>query len=96
VLTGLPLLSSTIRHPNCAVSDLPSVVGRLPTTTWPPGRMLSAYVSPTPPRQLPGKELARTFANSDCLPAWLICTIVSPVPWLLALSLKLLKQVACL
>jgi hypothetical protein len=28
--------------------------------------------------------------NSDCLPAGLICTIVVPVPWLLALSLKLL------
>ncbi len=33
VLTTLPSLSRTIRHPYCAVSDLPLVVGRLPTTT---------------------------------------------------------------
>jgi hypothetical protein len=33
VLTGVPLLSSTIRHPSFAVADLPSLVGRLPTTT---------------------------------------------------------------
>src|SRR5271165_3288594 len=33
VLTGMPTLLSTIRHPAFAVSDFPSVVGRLPTTT---------------------------------------------------------------
>ena len=33
VLTGCPLLSSTIRQPALAVADLPLVVGRLPTTT---------------------------------------------------------------
>src|SRR5271163_275193 len=33
VLIGLPLSSSTIRQPSCAVADLPLVVGRLPTTT---------------------------------------------------------------
>src|ERR1700739_626795 len=94
VLTGRPPESRTIRQPNFAVADLPLVVGRLPTTTYPPGRTLSAVVRPTPPGQLPGRLRALMFANSELFPLGLIWTIVVPVPWLLALSLKLLTSSA--
>src|SRR5471032_2203369 len=51
--TTWPPLSRTIRHPAAAVAAVSSVVGRLPTTTHPPGRMLSAVVRPIPPGQEP-------------------------------------------
>src|SRR5437879_5609213 len=76
VFTTLPLLSSTIRQPYLAVADLPLVVGRLPTTTNPPGRMFSAFVSPTPPGHAPGSVFASSAANGESLPEGVICTIV--------------------
>ena len=50
VSTGVPALLRTIRQPDCAVAEVPSLVGRLPTTTQPPGRVIRAVVRPTPPR----------------------------------------------
>src|SRR5262245_31918617 len=66
VLTGAPWLFSRIRHPagSTAGSAPPASVGRLPTTTQPPGRMPSAVVSPTPPgHDIPAGSFAR-LANS--------------------------------
>ena len=54
VSTTFPLLSSTIRHPACAVSGMPSVVGKLPTITHPLRKTTRAVVKPTPPGQGPG------------------------------------------
>src|ERR1700729_4639504 len=53
VLTGAPWSFSTIRHPAGLRPGRapPAVVGRLPTSTQPPGRMASAVVSPIPPGQ---------------------------------------------
>src|SRR5262249_19314469 len=86
-----PLLLMTSRHPACAVAAVPSLVGRLPTTTQPPGRMPRAVVRPTPPGHGPGSLEAVICANT--VRWWLpgeICTIVVPVPCLFALLLKLL------
>src|SRR3974390_2122445 len=87
-----PWLLITSRHPAWAVAEVPSVVGRLPTTTQPPGRIPSAVVRPTPPGQGPGSVVASIWANTDCWPRGEICTIVVPVPWRLALLLKLLTR----
>src|SRR5580658_9122442 len=92
VSTGRPALFSTIRQPYCAVADIPLVVGRLPTTTYPPGRMLSAVVNPTPPGQDPGSFFALIAAKTESLPAGVSSTTVVPVPWLLDLALKLLTR----
>src|SRR6516225_6590879 len=62
------------------VVQLPSVVGRLPTSTNPAFKTPNAVVSPTggvPPK------------NKDAgPPLCLICTIVEPVPWMPELLLK--------
>ena len=94
VSTGVPWSFSTIRHPAGfrPGSAPPVVVGRLPTTTQPPGRMPSAVVRPTPPGQaIPAGSLA-TSANRLVCPAGDTWTMVLPVPWTLALSLKLLTR----
>ena len=54
VRAAWPELSSASRQPACAVAALPFAVGRLPTTTYPPGRIASAVVRPTPPGHGPG------------------------------------------
>src|SRR5215468_4737848 len=87
-----PLLLTTSRHPACAVAPVPSVVGRLPTTTQPPGRIPRAVVRPTPPGHRPGSEEASICANSVCWPPGEICTIVVPVPCRFAELLKLLTR----
>ena len=46
-----PVGVSSIRQPAPAVSILPSVLGRLPTTTQPSLRTTIAVVNPTPPGQ---------------------------------------------
>src|SRR3984957_13976407 len=56
VSTTWPELLGTRRPPG-PVMVLPSLVGRLPTTTQPPGRTDRAVVSPTPPGQAPGRLL---------------------------------------
>src|SRR6202020_1037214 len=57
----------------------------------PPGSTFSAVVSPTPPGHAPG-NFDGMFANCVRFPAGVICSIVVPVPWSLALSLKLLTR----
>src|SRR3974377_54338 len=93
VSASCPLLLMTSRHPDCAVALVPSVVGRLPTTTQPPGRMPRAVVRPTPPGHGPGSLEASICANTVC--CWLpgeTCTIVVPVPCRLPELLKLLTR----
>ncbi len=92
VSATFPLLLMTSRHPACAVALVPSVVGRLPTTTQPPGRMPRAVVRPTPPGHGPGSEDALICANSVCWPPGETCTIVVPVPCSFAELLKLLTR----
>src|SRR5579872_5621959 len=55
VSTGDPTLLRTIRHPASGVPVPASVTGRLPTTTNPLLRTVSAVVSPTPPGHFPGR-----------------------------------------
>src|SRR5262249_6591459 len=85
-----PMLSRTIRQPALAVAAMPSVVGRLPTTTQPPWRISSAVVRPTPPGQEPGSLDATIFANWLTLPRGETWTIVVPVPCRFLRLLKLL------
>jgi hypothetical protein len=59
----VPWLSSTSRQPGSAVAEVPPVVGRLPTTTQPPGRTDSAVVRPIPPGQGPGRFAESIRAN---------------------------------
>src|SRR5487761_1151188 len=80
----LPLLLRTKRAPAVAVLGLPLVVGRLPTTTSPLRKTDRAVLSPIGPFTCPDR-LAKTLA----LPAGEICIMVTPVPCLLAASLKL-------
>src|SRR5215472_2813672 len=93
VSATFPLLLMTSRHPAFAVALVPSAVGRLPTTTQPPGRMPRAVVRPTPPGHGPGSEEAFICANTVCclLPGD-TCTIVVPVPCWFAELLKLLTR----
>src|ERR1035441_2956554 len=67
VSTTCPELLSTRRQP-APVMMLPSLVGRLPTTTQPPGRTDRAVVSPTPPGQAPGRWLGSIWANTWGVP----------------------------
>src|ERR1700692_52424 len=92
VSTGLPELSSTIRQPACAVAEVPSVVGRLPTITQPLFSATSAVVSPRPPGQGPGSESGLREANGVTIPDGETSTIVVPVPCALVLLLKLLTS----
>src|SRR5215471_4688859 len=92
VSTGWPQLLTTIRHPAFAVADMPFVVGRLPTTTQPPGRMSSAVVRPTPPGHGPGRLDFLMCANTVRWPPGVICTIVVPVPCKFLELLKLLTR----
>src|SRR5262249_28366461 len=66
VLATCPMLLMTSRQPAFAVALVPSVVGRLPTTTQPPGRIPSAVVRPTPPGHRPGSVDASICANTVC------------------------------
>src|SRR6516225_9719600 len=77
-----------------AGSAPPCAVGRLPTTTQPPGRMPSAVVSPMPPGQVWPAGSAEMLANTLALPAGETWTMVVPVPCTLALSLKLLTRMS--
>src|SRR6266853_5540694 len=58
VSTTLPWLSNTSKHPACAVAAVPSVVGKLPTTTQPLLSATKAVVKPIPPGQGPGSFVA--------------------------------------
>ena len=87
-----PRLSSTSRQPAFAVAAVPSVVGRLPTTTQPEDSTDSAVVSPIPPGHRPGSRAALMPANRAVMPVGLICMIVVPVPWALEAALKLLTR----
>src|ERR1700733_3510967 len=91
VSTTWPRLFNTIRHPARAVSDIPSVVGRLPTITNPLRGTARAVVSPTPPGQctILGLIWAKVGATPLSPPGG-ICTIVVPVPCALVELLKLL------
>ena len=91
-----PLLESTMRHP-AGFSDgsaPPALVGRLPTTTQPPGRIDNAVVSPMPPGQALAVGSDPIVANVPTVPAGDTCMIVVPVPCTFALSLKLLTSVS--
>src|SRR5258708_251686 len=92
VSTAWPLLSSTMRQPDCAVVAVPSLVGRLPTMTHPERNATNAVVSPIPPGHGPGSDAALRFANGITLPFALISTIVLPVPWRFDALLKLLTR----
>src|SRR6202042_597473 len=84
--------SSTSRQPALAVAAMPFVVGRLPTTTQPPCRMLSAVVRPIPPGQAPGRGLALIRGKVVRDPRGETWTIVVPVPCRFFLLLKLLTR----
>src|ERR1035437_43022 len=90
--TTLPLLFKTIRQPELAVADVPSVVGRLPTITQPRDRTVSAVLRPTPPGQPPGRFADEMVAKSCWAPLGEICTMVVPVPCWFVLLLKLLTN----
>src|ERR1019366_7868325 len=92
VATGLPLLFKIMRHPDFAVAEVPSFVGKLPTITNPERKATRAVVSPTPPGQLPGSDAASILANSVKTRLGEIWTIVVPVPCRLATLLKLLTS----
>src|SRR5208282_4163496 len=77
VSTGTPSSLRTIRQPASAVADVPSVVGRLPTTTHPPGRTANAVVRPTPPGHAPG-SLAPSWAKVVTDPDGATSTMVVP------------------
>src|ERR1700733_14736923 len=79
-----------MRHPGCAVADVPSLVGRLPTITQPCSSTTSAVVSPTPPGQGPGSVVALRVANRLTWPSGATSTMVVPVPCRFVESLKLL------
>src|SRR5579859_7596180 len=81
VSTACPLLSNTIRQPDCAVVAVPSLVGRLPTMTHPDRNATNAVVNPIPPGHDPGTDAALRFANGVTLPLALTSTMVVPVPW---------------
>src|SRR5271155_2023493 len=85
-----------MRHPAGFTdgSDPPVPVGRLPTTTQPPGRIESAVVSPTPPGHESETGRDPMFANVVAVPLGLTSIIVVPVPCTFALSLKLLTSVS--
>jgi len=68
VSTDCPLLLSTIRHPAPAAAAVPSVVGRLPTTTKPELRATSAVVSPTPPGHAGDSEATLICAKTLSVP----------------------------
>src|SRR4029077_16884517 len=85
-----PHLSRTIRQPADEVAAVPSLVGRLPTTTQPPRRISRAVVRPTPPGHLPGSLAALIWAKTPSLPFGETWTIVVPVPWRFFELLKLL------
>src|ERR1700685_871639 len=99
VSTSWPVESRTRRQPAPMPWGVPSlsvpfaVVGRLPTTTQPPGRIDSAVVKPIPPGHAPGSEADVMSANTDWVPVREIWTIVVPVPWAFETSLKLLTSV---
>src|SRR5258706_16365816 len=90
VSTGLPRLSSTIRHPACAVADVPSAVGRLPTITQPVCNTASAVVSPTPPGQGPGTEFKFIWQNREGTRLGATPPFVFPCPSSFDLHLNLL------
>src|SRR5271155_1716727 len=92
VSATLPQLLSTIRQPAAEVDAIPFLDGVLPTTTQPPGSTTSAVVRPTPPGHGPGRVLGLMLANNDRWPDGVIWTMVLPVPWRLALLLKLLTR----
>src|ERR1700678_300835 len=91
VSTGVPWSFSTMRHPaGSRPGSAPlAVVGRLPTTTQPPGKMPRAVVKPIPPGQAWPAGSVEMLANSRAWPAGVTSTMLVPVPWTLALSLKL-------
>src|SRR5215472_14123251 len=92
VFRTLPQWSRTIRQPALAVGDMPFLVGRLPTTTQPSCRMLSAVVSPTPPGQELGRLDWLMVAKTLTFPLGETWTIVVPVPWKFLELLKLLTS----
>src|ERR1700722_15619659 len=96
VSTGVPLASRTMRHPAGLFfgSAPPVVVGKLPTTTQPPGRIPSAVESPIPPGQVWPSGSCESCAKSCTDPWGEICTMVVPVPCTFALLLKLLTRVS--
>src|SRR5262249_60069372 len=74
--------------PAMTVSDVPSVVGRLPTITKPLFKTPKAVVSPT---------LARSdgaWKKTDVCPLGVTRTMVLPVPWRLAALLKLETRIS--
>jgi hypothetical protein len=83
-----PHESSTIRQPG--PETLPFLVGSEPTITQPLRSTDRAVVRPTPPGQPARCGLTR--ANCDLWPDGVTWTIVVPVPWALAWSLKLLTR----
>ena len=94
VSAARPRLLTTIRHPAFAVLALPFLVGRLPTTTQPPGSTSSAVVRPTPPGHRPGSVDRVMRANTVRCPPGEICTIVVPVPCRFLELLKLLTRMS--
>src|SRR5580658_7817628 len=94
--TGVPLSLSTMRQPTGLSPGRapPAAVGRLPTTTQPPGRMPSAVVRPIPPGHDMPAGSCENWANKLVEPLGETWTMLVPVPCTLALLLKLLTRVS--
>src|ERR1019366_3889265 len=94
VAAGAPWLLSTMRQPVgfTAGKVPPLVVGRLPTTTQPPGSTASPVVRPTPPGHGSDDGSVPSRAKGRAEPSGEISTMVLPVPCTLALLLKLLTR----
>src|ERR1017187_7078442 len=86
VSTTAPVSSSTMRHPALAGGEVPSEVGRLPTTTTFACTIASAVGRPAPPVHAASLEIC---ANKVFVPPGEIWTLVLPVPCSLELALKL-------
>src|ERR1700722_9211819 len=69
-----------------------AVVGRLPTTTQPPGSTDSAVVKPIPPGHGPDVDAWLIWANWVTVPSGISWTMVDPVPCALLALLKLLTS----
>src|ERR1700689_3987636 len=96
VSTTTPLELRTMRQPaGLAVGSAPlAPVGKLPTTTQPPGRIDRAVVRPTPPGHGSAAGNAEMVAKVVSTPLGDTSTSVAPVPCTLALALNLLMSVA--
>ena len=88
VAMRFPFFSRNKSEPGCNVSNVPSAVGTLPTSTNPRFNTPNAVVRPSVGG---GLLLGFPLKKSDTSPAGVTLMIVVPVPWRLLTLLKLVK-----